>query len=39
MAGRDNLWENPNPFQGLTSDGTTCLKRELCTQSRTKNGC
>ena len=40
-----NIWcvldliENTNPLQGLKFDGTAWSNKELCTRSRTENGC
>ena len=34
-----DLTGNTNPLQGLKFDGTTWSNKELCTRSRTENGC
>ena len=39
MAGWNELQENMNPLQGLTFEGIIWLNEELCTESRTENGC
>ena len=39
MAGGDKLSENSNPLLSLAFDGTTRWNKDLCTQSRTENGC
>ena len=39
MAGGGKLSEISNPLLGLAFDGTTWWNKDLCTWSRTENGC
>ena len=39
VTDRDGVCENQNPLQGLTLEGRTWWNGDLCTTSRTENGC
>ena len=39
VADRNEVCENSKPLQGLTLEGPTWWNEDLCTESRTENGC